>query len=371
MEKATVKDLAEELGMPPSALIEECQHLGIDAAWAGATLEPVAVSMLRDRFGRSAAAPPLRRGPGPERRATPSKLPPTAVGSLPEVAASLVPKLQHEHGPLSHHDETGAEETKVTKQSLLEQSRRFDSTARTALFAAGLGVVLLVAAPHSPHVVLTVFAWLITAVSGLVAFFAGNRSRYKITTHPEKLKGMAPALVAMAMGLVIFASVVGGVWVVVRDAPASAAPSIIGGRADVSELRWAYHRVARIRQEGWHRPAKDAGTCWVKPDENDEVEPREPERVESTYRDLSCTSKHDAEVLAVFSVNRDADSPYPGAEHLVEIGRERCQSLLESLKTRPPGMTVEIEYPTQEGWSDADHDVACVVVATRRGSIVG
>lgn len=361
----TVSELAAELNIPPSVLLEECHRAGVEASWAGARLSPVAASMLRDRLG-AAAEPPLRREPRPPRSAASPKLPPTAVGSLPE-AAGGVPDL-HGPGPLPRNDQVQREATEVSERMLVEPSRRFDATARRAIVAAGIGLVLVVAAPSSPHVLVTVAGWLLIGVTAAVALVGGNRARYKISTHPEKLRGMAPAVVAMVVGLVLLVGLGVGSWTVVRSAPASAAPDLVGDRADVAELRWTYHRVARIKDDGWHRPVKDAGTCWVLP-RNDDEEPRDERRVETSYRDRSCKGDHDVEVLAVFAVDRDADSPYPGVADLQELGRKRCAPIVDGLAEVPRGTRIEIEYPTEDGWAHADHDVACVAVVTRKGSL--
>ena len=108
-------------------------------------------------------------------------------------------------------------------------------------------------------------------------------------------------------------------------------PEIVGGRSDVTELRWAFHRVARIKREGWHRPAKDAGTCWVLPDDP-KAEPREEERVESTYKDRSCTSEHHAEVISVFAVDREPVKQGSSDEHPFRPQRERLDDIQTAAK---------------------------------------
>lgn len=362
MTETTVRQLAEELNVPASILMEECQRLGVEASWAGAVIQPVAASVLRDRFGSAPNVPPLRRGPGPDRGQNRVPLPPTAVGSLPEVAAVAVPDA-HEHGPLSHHGRTNTGDVSVNNDTLAAAPRRWDGTGHTAVIAAVLGVVCFAVAPSMPHVLLKIAAWLLILVAGLIAFFSGNRSRYKISTHPEKLKGMPQAVGSMVVGALLVIGLLGAVWVVVRSAPASAAPGLIADRADVSELRWTFHRVERIKENGWRRPARDAGICLSKPDEARVTE--DAKRVEATYRERSCNGEHDAEVLAVFAVNRTADSPYPGADVLKKTGRERCQPVIDALKDAPSAMRIDIEYPTEEGWEQFDHDVPCVAVLTR------
>lgn len=361
----TVSELAAELNIPPSVLLEECHRSGVEASWAGARLSPVAASMLRDRLGVG-AEPPLRREPRPPRSTASPKLPPTAVGSLPEAAGGV--QDPHGPGPLPRNDQVQGEATEVSERTLVEPTRRFDVTARRAIVAAGIGLVLVVATPSSPHVLVTIAGWLLLGVAAGVAFISGNRSRYKISTHPEKFRGMVPAIVAMVVGLGLLIGLGVGIWTVLRSAPASAAPDLVGSRADVAELRWTYHRVARIKDAGWHRPVKDAGTCWVLPEDDDE-EPRDELRVETSYRDRSCEGAHDVEVLAVFAVDRNADSPYPGIDDLKAFGLGRCSPVVDALAELPRSTRIEIEYPTEDGWKRADHDVACVAVVTRNGSL--
>ena len=367
-DRQTVSELADELGLPTSEVLEECHRIGVEAAWAGAPLEPAAAGLLRQRLGR----PGQGRPPLPDRSsrtARPSGLPPTAVGSLPSVAEDLAAR-GHEPGPLSHAEEVDRTETEVSRRSLAGAGRHLDPGARSAIVAAVIGIVLLVAAPSSPHVIATAVVWVVAFVAGMFAFFGGNRSRYRITTHPEKLHGLTVAIAAMVAGALLVAGVGFGAWVVVRSAPASAAPDAIGGRDDVGELRWAFHRVTRIAGDGWHRPAKDVGSCWMAAEP--EEEPRDAERVETTYRDRSCKADHDVPRCFARQVRRltpDADAPYPGPDALEAEGRARCEPVVEALPSRPDGMTLDIEYPTRDGWADADHDVACVARITRRGSL--
>ena len=51
-----VAELAEELGLPPSAVLEQCKRAGIDATWAGADLSGSDVVILRSELA-SADAP--------------------------------------------------------------------------------------------------------------------------------------------------------------------------------------------------------------------------------------------------------------------------------------------------------------------------
>lgn len=407
----TVSELAHELHLPASVLLEECHRLGIDAGWAGGTLTAQQAGQLRDRLGpteggdgplkrrgvappipsdRSSGSVPVVPGSPPPAAPTPGPpsfsaapsvpsvpsvpsgsgraggLPPTAVGSIPSMARPPGGS-GHEPGPLNHAENAGPEAVEVSNRSLASQGRRFDGTARTAAIAGILGVVLLLVAPSSPHVVATVAAWVGALVAGLVALFAGNRSRYKISTHPERLRGLPVAISAIVVGVLVLVTVGTGVWVVVRGAPTSSGPSVIADRSDVAELRWTYQRVRRIAGNGWNRPTKEPETCWDMPRKDDE--PRTEERVEVTYESVSCRGEHDAEVLGVFALLPRADVTYPGEDELVDYGQERCAPVLEALPGGGDGIAIIIEFPTKAGWEDADHDVACVAMASRRGSL--
>lgn len=80
---------------------------------------------------------------------------------------------------------------------------------------------------------------------------------------------------------------------------------------------------------------------------------------------VSCDSPHGYEVLGVFAVNRDADAPYPGKAELTAIAVARCEPKVSRIDNRPADFKVVVEYPTESGWVDGDHDVACVAVAER------
>ncbi len=84
----------------------------------------------------------------------------------------------------------------------------------------------------------------------------------------------------------------------------------------------------------------------------------------------SCTSRHDSEVLAVFAVDRDADSPYPGTDALEEVGRRRCRPIVDGLEPVVEDLQVAYEIPTEAGWADADHDVACVAIITSDAPLI-
>ena len=154
----------------------------------------------------------------------------------------------------------------------------------------------------------------------------------------------------------------------VRSAPAARAPRSLGNQAPVQILRWNFQRVLTIKAAGWQRPAKDAGTCWtVRADEK----PRRANRTEFGDRDIDCAARHDVEVLGVYQLNPDADVAYPGVARLQAYALDRCGEALDRLiADAPADRKVQIEYPDQQGWADADHDVACVSVVTREGSLL-
>ena len=159
------------------------------------------------------------------------------------------------------------------------------------------------------------------------------------------------------------------VYASVRTAPAEGAP--LGARESVARARWGWERLDRIRHEGWKRPAKDAGTCWVV---DSDVE-RDVERVEVGTRLVACGEQHTVQVVRVFAVDRDADARYPGADELQAMAVDRCGALVEGLldakgdRAAIDGVLLG-EVPTAAGWNHADHDVACAVVtAPRKGAL--
>ncbi|MEZ5177035.1 MAG: septum formation family protein [Acidimicrobiales bacterium] len=135
----------------------------------------------------------------------------------------------------------------------------------------------------------------------------------------------------------------------------------IGDLNSVDHVRWGYRRLTNVANTGWERPAKDEGTCW---ETEARKKPRREERVELGGAQVSCDSVHGFEVLGVFSVNHDTDAPYPGKAELTRIAVARCQPKVDRVRSSAP-FTVGVEYPSETGWVDGDHDVACVAIVER------
>lgn len=91
MEVVNVADLANELGVPPSTLLDQCQKSSIEDAWAGTELTEFQQISLRSQLVDRNLVPRSER----ERVAhgTPTgsaSLPPTVVGSLPGFVDQIV-----------------------------------------------------------------------------------------------------------------------------------------------------------------------------------------------------------------------------------------------------------------------------------------
>jgi len=136
----------------------------------------------------------------------------------------------------------------------------------------------------------------------------------------------------------------------------------------VQIARWGYQRTARLADDGWHQPARADGTCWNNGSGPDRGEDRE--ELDQYGRQTPCKNKHQVEVVSVFAVDRDADSPYPGAEGIVVAAQRECGDAFAAAKEEVPTAELKVEYPTETGWDDADHDVACLIVTpTRTGAL--
>lgn len=378
-----VADLAKELGVPPSTLLDQCQQLGIEAAWAGTELTEIQQISLRSQLVDRNLVPRATRDRA-ERvlPPDPAPLPPTAVGSLPGFmdqpegsgAVATVggsgtfagddPRIHAGHNP-------GEVDTKTLQRDVAAPSkRRLDQSLRSGFIAVLIAIAALVGSNHIDHPVAITGLWILAAVSLITALVSGNRARYRITTHPEKYGGLVVSIVILVVALAASVMLGMGVWTVVRSAPAKGAPLSIGDESSVKILRWNYRRVLVIKEAGWHRPAKDAGTCWTIRS-NEAEKPRRSERVEKGSREIDCDAQHDVEVLGVFRVNQDADALYPGEPELWGYALGRCAEVLDSLADDAPApLLPEVEYPTQEGWAKGDHDVACIAVVPRSGSLM-
>jgi hypothetical protein len=241
-------------------------------------------------------------------------------------------------------------------------TRRIDAAVRPGAIALVLAAAALVGSNTLDEPFLIALLWVFGGVALIIAILSGNRARYRITTHPEQRSGLIPAVLILVAGVVGLAGLVAATVITVREAPAADAPLGIGELNAVDHARWGYLRLTKVADTGWERPAKDADTCW---EVEASDEPRREDRVELGGRRVSCDLPHGYEVLAVFAVNRDADAPYPGEAELTEIALERCEPKVDRIKNPPAGLRIAAEYPTEAGWDDGDHDVACVAVVER------
>lgn len=249
---------------------------------------------------------------------------------------------------------------------------------RPGFVAVIVALASLVGSNFVDHPMAILGLWALAAASLVVALVSGNRARYRITTHPDKHGGLVISAGFLAVAVVTTVMLALGVWTVVRSAPlrsapvrsapTASAPLGIGDQSPVQILRWNVQRVLAIKEAGWQRPAKEAGMCWtVRADETS----RDANRVEIGARDIDCDADHDVEVLDVYRLNQDADVAYPGVPRLQAHALDRCTEAVGRLvDDAPADLELQIEYPTQQGWADADYDVACVAVVSRQGSLL-
>ena len=385
-----VSDLAADLDVPVSTVLAQCLRFGIDATWVGAELKTTEVAILRAELSsdsepldltepvpvpssgdpaRTVAVPAV-----PASRAT--GLPPTAVGSLPNLIDEVTPPPEPEvrtgfrtGGPLATGPAAYEEIRRVAPRPPVEH-KLLDRSARNAvvallLAAVAFGVSNLVDAPAAVAAL-----WLVTALLLVIALVDSIRGRRHVQTRPDRLRGLWAATISLVLVVAAMVGLGASVLTAVGDAPAADAPARIGDLAAVQTARWGYQRVTRIADNDWKRPARDAGTCWVE-DDGDE---RAADRVELLPGSdaVECSRPHVMEVGPVYAVDRDADSPYPGEEALEASALKRCGALaVEAAEVYGTKVFLQAEYPTQAGWEDADHDVACVFLTSERtGSVL-
>lgn len=375
-----VADLAKEFGVPPSTLLDQCQQLGIESAWAGTELTEIQQISLRSQLvDRNLLPRPPRERSEPAAPSMPTSLPPTAVGSLPGF-------LDHPEAPgamttvggagsfagndsrFQGQNLSGVDTQTLQRDVATPSRRRMDHSVRPGFIAVVVALAALVGSNFIDHPMAILGLWVLAAISLVVALVSGNRARYRITTHPEKHGGLAISIGILAVAAVTTVMLAMGVWTVLRSAPAKSAPLGIGDQSPVQILRWNFQRMLTIKDAGWQRPAKDAGTCWTV---RDGEKQRRANRVEFGARDIDCAAEHDVEVLGVYALNQDADVAYPGVAKLQSYALERCGEALDRLVADASAdRKIQVEYPTQQGWADADHDVACVAVSSGEGSLL-
>lgn len=392
-----VSELAEELGVPASAVLEQCKRIGIDASWAGAELGGGDVVVLRAELAAADAPLDLTPADAPEAPGTPEGAaapddpapvdpgssegapsepvpagpPPTSVASMPDAAGTPEAPAPTSRipGAGAAAPASAATVARRPEADRRQTERRLDKAVRGGLAALAVAVAALVAGEllSSPFAIWSL--WLLTAIAAVVALWNGNAGRRHVTTHPERYKGLGLSVLIMVLAIALIIGVGASVSAAIGDDPAADAP--LGDRDSVASARWGYQRLSRIVSEGWDQPAKEAGTCWIV---DDDVE-RDVERIEAGTDNVNCRSSHTVEVVRVYAINRDADAPYPGRDALQADAERRCGKLVaDLLDPEGDGSPIEgvlfAEIPTEDGWAEADRDIGCTVItAERRGSL--
>lgn len=376
MSMTTVGELARSLGLPPSTVIEQCQRLGIGASWAGAELSEADANRLRAELDVPVdAAVPTG---APASSAVTGSLPPTAVGSRPDLIdeVTVAEEEPADEMPRSQPGFAGstlgsAAEEKPNAASAPEAAphRHLDRGTRHAAIWLAVAIVIFGVSltVRSPWMVWSL--WAAGAVALGFTLLGANRGRRQASTHPERVKGLGISVGIIVVAVAMVVGLVAALVAVVRPDPAADVP-VVGELDSVSSARWGFHRVALVSGHGWKAPAKSSGTCWRPRDAEDGDEPRVDDRVEVGQVRVTCDRSHTVEVLSVFSLGTDLDAPYPGLDGIVAAAGERCTEDIATIAAAGVG-TLLVEYPTEAGWDDADHDVTCAVrfAEPRRGSI--
>lgn len=398
-----VADLAAELEVPTSTILDQCQRFGIDAAWAGAELEGADVIVLRAELAAAEpidlrdepAAPAAAPGPAAQPDAAdepaaasppatppadaaptpadaPAALPPTAVGSMPELIDDVTP--EPEPAPSSRAPgfamagDQGVAQTATQRAQpkTAPTTRRLDRYVRTSILSLVVAIAAFAGSNFVDLAAVVALLWLIAAVCLCVAVVDGIRGRRHVQTHPERFSGLWPATLVIVFAVAGIIGLTVSVAGVVGDEPAVDAPMGVGKLDSVQTARWGYHRLKRFEDNGWKQPAREEGSCW----EVDKDEQRDVDRVEEpTNSDQTrCDRKHTLEVAKVFAFNRDADAPYPTTDQFTKAKEAECDPIADRLTAKGVQAVFVMEVPSERGWSKGDHDVACVLITPERTS---
>ena len=400
-----VSDLAADLEVPASTILDQCQRFGIDATWAGAELSGADVVVLRAELATedpidltgtddpaadstpvaevastasaaSAAGVEASAAQGGEATPSAAAVPPTAVGSMPELLDEITPDPEPEPEPASPNvraggfamagaegmgTEPGATRPPRPKDAPVE--RRLERSVRRSIVALVAAVAFFVASNYTDLAAVVAVLWLFTAVALLVAFVDGFRGRRRVQTHPERLHGVVLGTLSVVLAIGGLVGLTTAVLTVTGDDPAADAPASIGDLQSVQVARWGFQRAERLKENGWNQPAREIGSCWTVNASSE----RDEQRVELDLpRRVSCETEHTMQVMDVFAVNRDADAAYPGTAKLLVLAQDECESISQRLTKKGIDFTMKAEYPTEVGWGEGDHDVACVVVTPVR-----
>ena len=443
-----IVDLAKELDVPPSEVLQACQRLSIDGSWAGAELSASDVVVLRAALasgdgaldltepaaadeveapvvdaadgGETAtdaatdvdadvapvaepeqpANPPAdpisvdAAEPGPvggaaEVAASDGALPPTAAGSRPDLIEQITPEPVPEPVPAGSGPVgvgpgigprmggvPGAPRSPATVTP--RRARHFDRGVRASVVALVLAVAAVVATNPLRNPAQVAAGWVAAMVLVVACLVSASRGWYRASTHPDRVGGLWLSVTVLVVGVVAAVGLGLGLWTVVRSAPADSAPLTIGKHQGVQRMRWGYKSLMLVSDTSWERPAKDAGTCWEdRQNSSDVVKRRRSMRVEVGQSLIPCKGEHIAEVLEVWSVNRDADDPFPGASQITAQAMPRCQKALDAVKVKAAkkGVSVDaqlvIERPTAAGWRAGDRDLTCEAVTGNRSGKLG
>ncbi|MGN6695213.1 MAG: hypothetical protein ACTHN0_13645, partial [Aquihabitans sp.] len=296
-----VSELAEELEVPASAVLAQCQRFGIDASWAGAELGGADVVVLRAELasgapidltpadpvdepvavaaGSAAAGPALddaAAGAGPNADpaapASTAPLPPTAVGSMPELADEITPDPEPEAAPAAprlpggHGGQAGTptaptDGVRRVAPRTPPAKRRLDRAARTSVIALVVAAVAFIASNWVELPVFVALLWLVTGLALVVAFVDAFRGRRHATTHPDRVTGVWLASFAMVFAVAGIIGLTISVLAVTADDPADA-PVDLSDLGAVQVARWGYQRTSLLADNGWRQIARDQGSCW-------------------------------------------------------------------------------------------------------------
>ena len=419
-----VSDLAAELEVPASTILDQCQRFGIDAAWAGAELSGADVVVLRSELATTdpidltpadpvtpepapaapaaaepepaapvpgpaasepeagSVAPDPVPAPAPDTAPAGSALPPTAVGSMPGLIDEVTPEPQPEAatagpGPRSPGfpmagatTAADADAVRTVRHREPPSKRRVDRSARTAVLSLVVAVAAFAGSNFVELAALVALLWVIAIVALVVAVYDSIRGRRHAQTHPDRTRGVWLATFTLVLAIAGIVGITATVFTVVNDESPVDAPLGIGDLKSVQTARWGFQRTRRVAGNGWTQPARADGTCW----NNEHRDERGEDRVENTEvtEQQNCNVNHTLEVAKVFAMNREADAPYPGPDGFMVAAERECGAIIAKVQKKVPEATLAIEYPTDTGWFDGDHDVACIIeTPTRQGKLTG
>lgn len=373
-----VSDLAQDLDLAESVVLEQCRRLGLDASDAGAELSSTDVVVLRAELANEGSSEgtdasegdEVSEGDDDDGEVLPAALPvasPSAVGSIPGLVEELtvISPGQASDSRLpggirvAPSLAAAAAPSPDVERPAFNKGRRWEPSLRPAIVGILVAGAAFVGSNFVDHPVAILVLWVVVMVALAVSLLGGNRARYHITNHPDQRKGLGIAVALLVLAVAGSVGFGAAVWTVLRSEAPADAPAGLGELSSVQRARWSQQRLMVVFENGWHRPAKDVGTCWEATGSGRE----QAERIEVGGDSVDCSEPHGFEVIGVYSVDRDADSPYPGVDSLQRTALERCKAAEERLRERPAGLHLLVEYPTEQGWSDADHDVACVAAA--------